>query len=243
MLISLLRPLVHLAIILPIIFLFQKKDKNNYLKLVFFSFCFLIYLILTFLPKDLYTGQAKMYGNIMGTIWAILCYIIFNKYFPDSNYFKIKQDIKNTNSFIILSIISAISIVLANIFVISHYSNIKSLLYNSLFLEISEGIMFRGVLLGLLMSCTTNKKYFINNSCILIIAILFGFISQIYIDGNYTFYFVSRVGFIFIVFREYMLGLLTIKSKSIIIPIIINIVLNLLVSLLFMVILSAMKAG
>ena len=54
--------------------------------------------------------------------------------------------------------------------------DIETLLFQLTIPGIDEEIMYRGVLLGLLMSCIKDKRFFRNYIGILIIAILFGFI-------------------------------------------------------------------
>jgi membrane protease YdiL (CAAX protease family) len=84
---------------------------------------------------------------------------------------------------------------------------------------IDEEIMYRGVLLGLLMTCIKDKICFKNYIGILIIAILFGFIHAFQLNTVYSINF-DWIYFLQTSFFGFVLGWVTIKSRSIVLPII-----------------------
>jgi membrane protease YdiL (CAAX protease family) len=97
----------------------------------------------------------------------------------------------------------------------------ETLLFQLTIPGIDEEIMYRGVLLGLLMSCIKDKIFFRNYIGILIIAILFGFIHAFQFDTTYSIHF-DWIYFIQTSFFGIVLGWITIKSGSILLAIVVH---------------------
>ena len=86
---------------------------------------------------------------------------------------------------------------------------------------IDEEIMYRGILLGILMNCINQKYALSNYFSILIIAILFGLVHALRFTVNFSIGF-NIFNFISISIIGYILGWITIKNKSIVLPILVH---------------------
>ncbi|RUT72817.1 CPBP family intramembrane glutamic endopeptidase [Ancylomarina longa] len=212
--------LLQLLIVVPLILLSLKKyNKENYQRIVVFGVIFLSYQLLINLPNFIDTlkfinGNWNWDGKIFGILFGIFCYFLFRKLFKDYDYFTLKQDKSNFKK---VSIVSLIVIVLATIiwfFFGESEFNIESLAFQLTLPGIDEEIMYRGILLGLLMSGLKDKQKIIGNPSVLITSILFGLIHALKLDKNLTPNF-NIIYFLQTGLAGYAWGWITVKSRSI----------------------------
>jgi uncharacterized protein len=216
--------LLQLAVVLPLIFLFLKKyDKENIKRILSFSFIFVSYQLLLNLPVNfdslkIIHGNWNWTGKILGILFGILCYFLFRQLFIDHDYFTLKQDktyLKKT------SIVSVIVVLFASviwyIFGKSEF-NLETLAFQLTLPGIDEEIMYRGILLGLLMSGLKSQVKFIGNPGLLISSILFGMIHALKLKEGFTVNF-NLIYFLQTGLAGYAWGWVTIKSRSILLGI------------------------
>jgi membrane protease YdiL (CAAX protease family) len=239
-----------LVYVLPFIFLFFERNRLNYYRIFIFLFYYIIALLFLnrniFPPFDIgkwyYNWNDKWIRKGASIIFSIICYFIFKKYFKKYNYIKIKQEWKNIKIILLVSFITIISnTTYSYYFSPKDTFNFEMLIFYLTIPGIDEEIMYRGILLGLLLSCLKKKVYFVENIGIIIIAILFGLIHALKIN-EISISYISKISinfniinFIRTVIIGYILGWITIKSKSILIPILVHNFINFFATLLQMI--------
>jgi uncharacterized protein len=217
--------LLQLAIVLPMIFIFLRKyDKENIKRILVFSLIFICYQIFLNLPKHfdflkIIKSDWNWNGKILGILFGVICYFLFRHLFIDHDYFGLKQDKTYFKRATIVSIIVVLSAsILWYIFGKSEF-NLESLAFQLTLPGIDEEIMYRGILLGLLMSGLKVQVKFIGNPSLLIISILFGIIHALkLVEGfipNFNLIYFLQTGL-----AGYAWGWVTIKSRSIVLAII-----------------------
>jgi hypothetical protein len=71
----------------------MEKNKMNILRIIIFSFCFILNNIA--IRMALFdTGNWNWTGKLFGIISGFLCFFAFKKYFMENNFFTIKQETK-----------------------------------------------------------------------------------------------------------------------------------------------------
>jgi uncharacterized protein len=212
--------LLQLAVVLPMIFLFLKKyDKENIKRILSFSLIFISYQILLNLPKNFDTlkfidGNWNWNGKILGILFGILCYFLFRRLFIDYDYFTLKQDKSYIKKTTVVSIVVVFcSTIIWFIFGKSEF-DLESLAFQLTLPGIDEEIMYRGILLGLLMSGLKGQVRFIGNPSLLISSILFGVIHALKLNEGFAPNF-NLVYFLQTGLAGYAWGWVTIKSRSI----------------------------
>jgi membrane protease YdiL (CAAX protease family) len=209
----------------------MKKTKENFYRIAIVVICFVFYFLMRVMPSILNFRNFEMpwESRLFSIIAGIICILLFGKYFTKNNYFKIRQENKDLRITILLSILTIIGYL-----VIFYFSgsflvfNMEELLFLSTVVGIEEEMFFRGILLGLLMSCLDEKILFIKYSAVVLSAIYFGLW-----HGNFT-----NFDYIHIIINccyGYIVGWITIKNKSIIIPLIMHILINFLGYLLMLI--------
>ena len=217
--------LLQLAVVLPMIFIFLRKyDKENIIKILVFSLIFICYRLLLNLPNcfdflKIINGSWNWNGKILGILFGIICYFLFRHLFCDHDFFTLKQD---KTYFVKTSIVSLIVVICATIiwyiFGKSEF-DLESLAFQLTLPGIDEEIMYRGILLGLLMSGLKGKVKFIGNPSLLISSILFGIIHALKLDEGFIPNF-KLIYFLQTGLAGYAWGWVTIKSRSIVLAII-----------------------
>lgn len=216
--------LLRIVIILPIILILLKKhNKINFQRIAIFIFTYIVYELMISLPIvnkniDFIRGNWNWTGKIFGIIWVIICYFLFKKYFAENNFFTIKQDKKNfKKAFIVAVAIVILSTVI--IFFLGKFEfDFETLAYQLTVPGIGEEIMYRGILLGLLLTSLKDKIPFLGNPGVLLTAVLFGFGHGLSLDKNYTINF-NALYFMQTGFAGYIWGWVTMKSRSILLGI------------------------
>lgn len=160
-------------------------------------------------------GNWNWNGKIYGILSGIAIYFIFRQQFNDNDFFTLKQNKEGLKAAlkVAFALISVFS--LSGILSIKEF-NLETLLFQITMPGIDEEIMFRGILLGLMCSAlrNTNKAY--KNPAIIINGILFVLAhSLIFQNGKVAF---NTGAFIGTGMVGYALAYITIKTRSILIP-------------------------
>ena len=226
MIILLLQTLIHLAIILPLIIVLAEKNKESCFRIIVFCLCVMLYVVIIMLPFFyrpllLIKGRMNWNGKILSIIFWIIGYFILKKLFVNNNFFTIKQEKHNLKKIIFVVIAIIVFDIIYALPQDGIEFNINGLLFVLLMPGLDEEIFFRGILLGLLLSSLKVKKIFFIDTGVLILAILFGLVHALRIYPDYSLNF-SLKYFIYAGTLGYILGWITIKSKSILIPIIVH---------------------
>ena len=219
-----LESLLRIAIILPFIFIFLKKNnKINFHRVALFIFCYIVYEFVLHLPRldsniDFIGGNWNWTGKIFGITWGIICYFLFKPFFAENNFFTIKQDKKNfKKAFILAGAIAILSTII--IFFVGKFKfDFETLAFQLTLPGIDEEIMYRGILLGLLLTSLKDKIPFLGNPAVLLTAVLFGFGHGLSLETNYTIHF-NALYFTQTAFAGYIWGWVTLKSRSILLAI------------------------
>ena len=216
-----LQPLLHIVIILPLLLIFLKaRTRNNYLRVLSITFCYYIYSIFLFLPHlvdsfHIINGNWNWNGKIYGTLCGIAGYFIFRQQFNDNNFFTLKQNKKGLKSAL------TVASVLISIYILSGILNVKEFNLETLLFQISmpgfeEEIMFRGILLGLMYSALRSTSNASKNPAIIINGILFGFVHSLTFQNDKVTF--NTGAFIGTGIGGYAFAYITIKTRSILIP-------------------------
>jgi len=220
MITDLLENTLHLIIILPIVFMFLKnRNKENYYKIVIFIFVFLAYEFIIKLPWhfELFNfihSKWNWDGKLMGVLFGLISFMLFKKQFQNYNYFTLKQDKENKNKvFWVSGGVVVLATIIWYIFGKTDF-NIETLAFNLILPGIDEEIIFRGILLGLLMSILKENVLSIINPSVLITSILFGFIHALKLNSHNSINF-DTIYFFQTGLAGYAWGWITVKSKSI----------------------------
>lgn len=219
-----LEAFLQVAIILPFaIVLLKEFNKANFQRIAIFVLCYIVYQLILVLPKlnpafDFVSSSWNWDGKILGVILGIICFYLFKKHFAENNFFTLKQSKTNLRKAQIgATALVILSTVVWYVLGKSKF-DIETLAFQLTIPGVDEEIMFRGILLGLLMSALKCKIYFLGNPSVLLTAILFGFMHALTLDIDYSLSF-EPVYFIQTGFAGYIWGWVTIKSRSILLAI------------------------
>ncbi|MDR1198527.1 MAG: CPBP family intramembrane metalloprotease [Prevotellaceae bacterium] len=220
----LLEALLQILVLIPFAVIFLKeKTKVNFLRLLIFVFCYVVYQIFLVLPKinsafDFIKSSWNWDGKILGIIFGIISCLLFKKYFRENDFFTLKQNKKNFKPALIgATVIVLLSTIVWFLLGKSEF-NLETLAFQISLPGIDEEIMFRGILLGLLATSVKDKVSFLGNPGILLTAILFGFMHALTLDRNFSIDF-DAAYFFQTGFAGYIWGWITIKSRSILLAI------------------------
>ncbi len=212
--------LLQLGLVLPLIFLSLKKyDQKNLNRTLVFGLVFIIYQIALNLPYHIdflhiVNGNWNWNGKILGVIFSILCYFTFRHLFKDHDYFTLKQDKSNLKKTTFLSFaVVILATIIWSVFGKSEF-NLESLMFQLTLPGIDEEIMYRGILLGLLMSMLKGQIRFVGNPSILISSVLFGAIHALKLNADFTPSF-NLIYFLQTGLAGYAWGWITVKSRSV----------------------------
>lgn len=229
--------MIELIVIIPIILISsnQAEDKNKYL-LLFVAY-YIAYISLLNLPNwfpalKIISGNWNWSGKIYAITGSIVFYQVFKTSFSRYNFITFKQ---RDNSFrtraILLLLVFLLTIIYAFWAVRNDTTRLEDLLFQSSMPGIDEELAFRGIMLGLLSNALSPKFKlgFINlgNPALLITAMLFGFAHSLHISPDWDLH-QNWTEFITTFIFGWLLGWMTIKSGSILMPILIHNWLNVL---------------
>ena len=220
---------------LTAVLILQNRSKSNYLRIFFFSIIFVSYQVILVLPRvfaslNFIKSNWNWTGKLFGIVFGIICYFVFKKYFAPNNFFTFRQSIENKGKTIIVSVTVIVVISVLYYFIGQSDFNIETLVFQLTMPSLDEEIMFRGILLGLLLTALPNKIPILGNPSILLTAILFGFLHALSLNKDYTLSF-ELTYFLHTGIGGYVFGWIAVKSRSILLPIITHGLTNCLASL------------
>lgn len=219
-----LEPILQIIFIVPFaLFFMNQRTKENYLRVIFFALIYVVYQIVLVLPRlfqplNLIESSWNWDGKIYGILFGIICYFVFRKYFSDNDFFTLRQDKDGFKKSLFVAIFIVVLATTIGILLGSNKFNFETLAFQLTMPGIDEEIMFRGILLGLLMSALKPKISFLGDPSILLTAILFGLVHALTIDKN------NSIGFEPIYFVQTFIGgytwaWVTVKTRSILLAI------------------------
>lgn len=233
-----LESLLHIVIILPLLLIFMKeRTKENYLRVLSIVGCYLVYYFALTLQYhfecfNIINGRWNWDGKIYGVICGVVAYFVFRRQFADNNFFTLKQNKEGLKSALKV-VIAILSIAILGGVVNDSEFNIETLLFQISMPGIDEEIMYRGVLLGLMCSALRAGGAAWRNPAIIINAVLFGLVHSLSLgDGALQF---NSVNFMWTGLLGYGFGYITIKTRSILIPMLTHNLYNFTLNLLAMI--------
>jgi membrane protease YdiL (CAAX protease family) len=200
----------------------MEKTKENYYRILIVSICFVFFFFARITPNIIWFQHFKLpwESRLFSIVSVILCFCIFKKHFSEYNFIKTNIEMKHLRITSLVSIITIVGYLFVFYFRGSPQKfNIEEFLFISTIVEIEEELFFRGILLGLLLSCLDKKIAFIKYPAAVLSGIIFGFW-----HGNFMQF--DFMSIIVNCFFGYIMGWLAIKNKSIIMPIIVHILTN-----------------
>ena len=234
----LLEPILHLVVILPLLLIFMKeRTKENYLRVLSIVGCYFIYYFALTLQYhfdcfNIIDGSWNWDGKIYGIVCGIAIYFIFRRQLSNNNFFTLKQDKVGLKSALKVAI-AILSIAILGGVVNDREFNIETLLFQISMPGIDEEIMYRGALLGLMCSALRAGGAAWRNPAIIINAVLFGLVHSLSLgDGALQF---NSVNFMWTGLLGYGFGYITIKTRSILIPMLTHNLYNFTLNLLAMI--------
>lgn len=234
----LLEPILHLVIILPLLLIFMKeRTTKNYLRVLCIVACYLIYYFALTLQYhfdcfNIIDGRWNWDGKIYGIVCGIAIYFIFRRQFNENNFFTLKQNKEGLKSALKV-VVAILAIAILGGVVNDREFNIETLLFQISMPGIDEEIMYRGVLLGLMCSALRTGGAAWRSPAIIINAVLFGLVHSLTLgDGALQF---NSVNFIWTAILGYSFGYITIKTRSILIPMLTHNLYNFILNLLAMI--------
>lgn len=234
----LLEPILHLVIILPLLLIFMKeRTTKNYLRVLCIVGCYLIYYFALTLQYhfdcfNLINGNWNWDGKIYGIACGIAMYFIFRRQFSENNFFTFKQNKEGIKSALKVAV-AILAIAILGGVVNEKEFNLETLLFQISMPGIDEEIMYRGVLLGLMCSALRTGGAAWRSPAIIINAVLFGLVHSLTLgDGALQF---NSVNFMWTGLLGYGFGYITIKTRSILIPMLTHNLYNFTLNLLVMI--------
>lgn len=231
-------PLLHIAVILPFLLIFMKeRTRENYLRVLSIIVCYFIYnaaltMQFQFNCLNIIHGNWNWDGKIYGLACGIVLYFLFCRQFADNNFFTIKQNKEGSRSALKV-VLAVMCISLLGGIVNDNEFNLETLLFQISMPGIDEEIMYRGVLLGLMCSALRTGNAAWRNPAIIINAILFGLVHALSLsDGALQ---INAMNFVWTGIIGYSFGYITIKTRSILIPMLTHNLYNFTLNLLSMI--------
>ena len=214
--------LMLIAIVSIFTIAFMEKNKENYSRIGLFAIVFLVYFIMRILPGviGLQNFDLPWETRLFSISAGVLCFFIFRKHFSDYNYLKLKQDRNNLKITIPVSIATIIGYFV--IFYLRPHPqefNLELMLFISTVGPIEEELFFRVLILGLLMGCLDKKVLFIKYPAALLSGIIFGLYHGTFFNFDVIHVITNCV-------YGYIVGWITVKNKSVLIPAIIHSTIN-----------------
>lgn len=230
--------LLHIAIILPLLFIFMKeRTRENYLRVLSIVVCYIIYYAFLTMQYqfdclNIIKGGWNWDGKIYGVVCGIAMYFILRRQFSDNDFFTLKQNKEGLKSALKV-VVAILAIAILGGVVNDKEFNLETLLFQISMPGIDEEIMYRGVLLGLMCSALRTGGAAWRNPAIIINGILFGLVHALsFSEGAIQF---NTLNFIWTCVLGYGFGYITIKTRSILIPMLTHNLYNFTLNLLSMI--------
>lgn len=205
------------------IFLVKAKTKENYLRVLFFALIFIVYQIALVFPKlsrnfDFFESNWNWEGKTFGIILGVICYFVFRNYFVENDFFTFRQNPENKKKTWIVAISVIVLMSVLYYFIGKSDFSAETLAFQLTMPALDEEIMFRGILLGLLLTALREKFLFFGNPAILLTAILFGFLHAFGLSKDYNLSF-DIISFLHTGIGGYVFAWLALRSESLVLPI------------------------
>jgi len=227
MFISFIESIIHLIILIPLIYFFIEKGNTHKVKLLFlFILYFLGYQFIIRLPfhfeaLDVFGGKWNWSGKIFTTITSLIFYYYFKDLFYPNNFIKTEQEKKSIRFNIILAAILLLIVIIEGFIFYNAKWNLETIFFQATLPGIDEEIAYRGIMLGILSTVLIKEPKLFNkfklNPAIWIVGILFGLIHALKLNKEFNISF-DMLYFIQTFFFGVIWSWMTIKSKSILLP-------------------------
>jgi membrane protease YdiL (CAAX protease family) len=191
------------------------------------------------LPKlsgnlDFIGGNWNWSGKLFGILFGIICYFSFRKYFAENDFVTLRQNEEGFKKALVAAIVSIGLVTLIAYLTGSSEFNKETLAFQLTMPALDEELMFRGILLGILMTTLRDKIPFLGNPSIFLTAILFGFIHALTLEKDYSINF-EPIYFLHTGIGGFLFGWITLKSRSILLAILAHGLANFLAALATMI--------
>ena len=217
----LLNPLLHLALILPLLLIFMKeRTRENYLRIASIVVCYCLYSIALYLPYlfsslHFINGNWNWNGKLFGVIFGVILYFLFRRQFNDNNFFTLKQNKEGFHVAIKVAIGLLFFFILAGLLGEKEF-DVETLLFQISLPGIDEEIMCRGIMLGLMCSALREGGKPSRSPAVIINGIWFGLVHSLaFLNGEITFCIGS---FIATGIIGYVLAYIALRTRSVLIP-------------------------
>lgn len=221
--------IIYLLCIIPFILISIDKTVKYKLKLLLLLFIYFITLqFLLNLPINvpelkLIYGKWNWTGKIYAIFMSLLFYQFFKHTFKNHHYVQFSQSYKSLKKVGFVFTVILFYATIEGVFFYNRSWHFETILFQATMPGIDEEIAFRGILLGLLSTLLIEKVKILNriviNPSVWIVGILFGLIHalKLNLDWQLTF---NPIYFI----KTFLLGTIwswmTLKTKSILLPLI-----------------------
>jgi membrane protease YdiL (CAAX protease family) len=227
MFLSFVESIIHLIVLIPFIYFFIEKENTRKVKLLllfilyFLGYQFIIRLPFHFETLNVFGGKWNWSGKIFTTIGSLIFYYYFKDLFYPNNFITTKQEKKSIRFSIILATVLLLIAIIEGFIFYNVKWNIETIFFQATLPGIDEEIAYRGIMLGILSTVLIKETKLFNkfklNPAIWIVGILFGLIHALKLNKEFTvsfdmLYFIQT--FVFGVIWSWM----TVKSKSILLP-------------------------
>jgi membrane protease YdiL (CAAX protease family) len=206
----------------------NKAVSEKLLLLLLFSFFFIMMQFFLRLPinapeLDIIEGSWNWSGKIYATTASLIFYFSTKHLFQHHQYLKIQQSLNSRKKVRLIFFIILLYAIAEGLFFYNKNFNGETLLFQATLPGIEEELAYRAIMLGLLSTLLVDKfkifKFYIHSPTIWIIGILFGLIHALKLNTDWS---LSFNGIYFI--KTFVLGVIwnwmTLKTKSILLPIV-----------------------
>lgn len=219
-----LEALLQVVVIVPLAYFFLKeKNRLNLQRIGWVALSYVLYQVALVLPKlhpnfDFVKSRWNWDGKIWGIGCCVLLYFGLRKYFRTNDFFTWRQDQKNFKP--ALMVATAVVVLSAVVWFLLGSSDFdaETLAFQFLLPGLDEEMLFRGILLGLLMSSLKDKISFLGTPSVLLTAVLFGLMHGLTFKSSYKVDF-NAIYFLQTAFAGYLWGWVTVKSRSLLLAI------------------------
>lgn len=221
-----LESILPLLVLLPLTFFFL-IDKRQIKTFGLFSLVFIFYQIILRLPVEfnelqIIHGKWNWTGKTFGIVFGLLAYLFLRQKLKPFDFLRFRQNPKTLKKTFLLTLIPVFT-ALFSYFGASKQFDMETLLYELTMPGFDEEIMFRGILLGLLLTCFKDKiiikKRTFGNPSVLFVGLLFGLVHGIGVTNSNKLVF-EIYPFLWTFIVGYIWSLIAVESKSILQPII-----------------------